>query len=292
MTLSFENAGIFEGGEFASEYTVFINGRNVVINDSRGLHNVPPGRIDVYLKRGDGHSLSDRVELDKLNEKIYGVRDTARQRMGNDFIKQLMEHPNECTPDLEGDILKYLSIYAKLHPEAEVYIAIPHVGNVNKILLWRWKRSTATLERVQEKGAYPIRFALVVGAGASYSLPKPNFGGQIQLRGHYNRLLTMFGLEYSSELFELVYIGIGGVLGKNAALGFGPRAYVRLGHFDHPQNGHGGEASLHLGATLPVAKKKEGRMRPLLDTDLQVGAAMGTQIMIQIGGSLGVGTTF
>ncbi|MBT3219112.1 MAG: hypothetical protein HN348_08480 [Proteobacteria bacterium] len=292
MTLSFENAGVFDGPTFASEYEVFINGRSVEINDNRGLHDVPPGRIDVYMKRSDGHSLSDRVELDKLNEKIYGVRDTARQRMGNDFIKQLMEHPNECTPDLSGDILKYLAIYAMLHPEAEVYIAIPELGNINKVLLWRWKRSTATLSRVLENGNYPIRFALVVGAGASYSLPKPNFGGKIELRGHYNRLLTMFGLEYTSELFELVYIGIGGVLGKNAALGFGPRAYLRLGHFDHAQNGHGGEASLHLGTTLQLAKKKRGRMRPLFDTDFQVGAAIGSQTMVQIGGSLGVGTTF
>lgn len=172
MTLSFQNAGEFDVAEFGGEYEVFINGLPKLISDPKGLIDVPAGRVDVYLKRTDGHSLSDKVTLDKLEGKVYGVRDSARQKMGDEFIRQLMVNPNECIPVLDGDILDYLSIYSKLHGKAMVYIAIPEGGSVNKVRLWRWVPESGTLQLVQDEvGGFPVRFAALIGTGMHFGTP-------------------------------------------------------------------------------------------------------------------------
>jgi hypothetical protein len=176
MNLSFEDAGQWNPEKFASNYIVYINGVARTITSSKALYEAPPGRVDVYMERTDGgHSLSDRIELDRLDEKIYGIRDTARQRMGGEFIDMLLEHPNECSPEVEGDILVYLAIYQKLHPDAEVYIAVAEGGSVNKVRLWRYKARQGTLERVQDNtGGFPVRFVALVGAGTIFSgIKKP-----------------------------------------------------------------------------------------------------------------------
>ncbi|MFT4621753.1 MAG: hypothetical protein ACI8PZ_000405, partial [Myxococcota bacterium] len=173
MTLSFEiEAMPFQAKSFATEYQVYINGIEVVVEDPNGLWLASPGRVDVYFSRDDGHSLSDRIELDKLSDKIYFVRDVARKRMGLDFKDQLMEHPNECIPPVDGEILTYLSIYQKLHPDAEVYIALAVGGSIapNKILLWRWDPVAGQLMKVQDDtGGFPVRFAMTVGTGLIFS---------------------------------------------------------------------------------------------------------------------------
>jgi hypothetical protein len=172
MTLSFESEGVpFDPKAFTGEYELFINGISLQINDVNGLYKASPGRVDVYFSRTDGHSLSDRIELDKLNDKIYFVRDVARKRMGLDFKDQLMDHPFECIPPIDGDILTYLSIYQKLHPTAEVYVALAKGGSVapNNIYLWRWDRPTALLMKVQNDNSFPVRFALTAGTGMVFS---------------------------------------------------------------------------------------------------------------------------
>jgi hypothetical protein len=239
MTLTFEEFGVFDAGDFAKEYEVFINGKDVIIDHAKGLWETPPGRVDVYLKRTDGHSISDRIELVKLGEKIYGVRATARLRMGNEFIDQLMEHPNECTPQVDGDILTFLAIYAKLHKDAEIYVAIPEGGSPNKVRLWRWKRHNGTLELVlDDTGGFPVRFVALMGAGFTFSglaASPPSVEGPgegvdpgttdtsglvsttdpeidltpagvpifYHLRGHYGRLMFAYGYEYSKNVTEL-----------------------------------------------------------------------------------------
>ena len=373
MTLSFEVEGsAFDAKSFASEYQLFINGIEEVIDDPNGLYLASPGRVDVYFARDDGHSLSDRIELDKLNDKIYFVRDVARKRMGLDFKDQLMEHPYECIPPIDGDILTYLSIYQKLHPQAEVYIALAVGGSIapNKILLWRWDPTSALLMKVQNDNSFPIRFAITAGTGmifngASYTAPPitkgvdagttetaslPTGGGtggagstatqaqdaakealtpevnpkpsgvpiMYHLRGHYNRLMFQFGLEYAQnitpagegenppeggpkwadkyqtnhkvgnedhelldadgnvilrerKLQRLVHFGVGFMLGKNAAIGFGPRAYFRTGWYNAP---HAVDLTVHAGyaAIAPWAKDKgeeiKDRVNPLIDFDL------------------------
>jgi hypothetical protein len=173
LTLSFDLDDLeFDPKAFATEYEVYVNGNLEVIKNPDGLLKVPLGRVDVYLKRADGHSLSDRIDLDRLTDKFYFVRRNAKKKMGLDFQDQLMTHPYECTPPLDGDILNYLSIYAKLHPQAEVYIAVPYAGSTapGRIFLWRWDRPNGTLVRVQDNtGGFPVRFAAVFSAGLVFS---------------------------------------------------------------------------------------------------------------------------
>ncbi len=231
MTLSFEQGGVWDARKFAGEYQVFINGREVVITDPNSLHKVPPGRVDIFLKRADGgFSISDRVQLDKLEGKVYFVRDVARKRMGIDLIDQLMKHPNECTPRVEGDILTDLAIYAMLHKGAEVYVAVPVAGDPTKVQIWRWNREAKTLTKVLDNtGGYPIRFAVLGGAGMQFSglaagepncTPNPIPGEpdictpappqlvpagipfHAQLRAHYGRLMVLFGGEFSPAISE------------------------------------------------------------------------------------------
>lgn len=168
MVLSFELEGRFDPKAFASEYQVFINGLEHTIASKDALRQIPPGRVDVYLARADGHSLSDSVQLNKLEDRAYFVRDVARKRMGKEFIDMLMLHPNECTPQLDGDILNYLSIYATLHPESEIYVGLAKGGSIasRNIYLWRWDRPTATLTRVfDQTGGFPVRFVAMAGTG-------------------------------------------------------------------------------------------------------------------------------
>lgn len=359
MTLSFEDAGDWDARKFATDYQVFINGLEVIVDDPRSLYEVPPGRVDVYLKRSDGHSISDRVELDKLDGKVYFVRDVARKRMGVDLIDQLMEHPNECSPRVEGDILTYISIYAQLHPDAGVYFAVPEAGNPNKVQLWRWNRETGALVKVLDPSAgFPVRFALLTGAGATFSganvtqqeptlptpdnpeptpppAPTPEFTPaglpiMFQLRAHYSRLMAVAGVEFSKSLTgepwedvfqtdgfdvendptdeenpnglkrrewsRLVYVGLGGVLMKNAATGLGPRGYVRVGWYNVP---HMLDVSAHGGLTIePTGDERDGRVKLLVDTDLFIGAMVPfsetnrEKAVLNFGLTAGVGLTF
>jgi hypothetical protein len=160
--------------------------------------------------------------------------------MGIDFIDQLMEHPNECQPEVDGDILNYLSIYAKLHPGADIYIAVPKGGSVasNRIFLWRWDRPTAVLRKVEDDtGGFPVRFAVHMGTGMIFSgvektdgdktnpeveltaEGEPNFDAAAaadalpeltpqpsavpflyELRGHYNRVMMGFSMQYAGDV--------------------------------------------------------------------------------------------
>lgn len=334
MTMAFEMEDQWDPKEFASEYEVFINGLPYIVSDPDSLLKVPPGRVDVYLKRSDGHSISDSIQLDKLDDKIYFVRDVARKKMGIDFIDQLMENPNLCNPEVDGDILTYLAIYAKLHPDAEIYIGVAEAGNPNKMLIWKYDRKTATIQKILDPtGGFPVRFAAYMGAGITFNgatvsepevtcedpldpttctqlPPAPTFGiGGIplwfQLRGHYGRLMIPFGIEYNAtaatddegnpqpylDLFQndgyetvtsggevayrermfsrLVYTGIGVVLGKDAAVGLGPRGFLRTGWYNVP---HMLDLTAHAGYTLQAPfDSNTGRVRFTLDADAFFG---------------------
>ena len=113
-----------------------------------------------------------KEERERLTEKYYFVVQNARKAMGLDFIDQLMQHPNECIPPLAGDILNYLSIYAKLHPGAEIYIVVPYAGSTapGRLFLWRWDRANGYLIRVEDNtGGFPVRFAALMGGGIGFS---------------------------------------------------------------------------------------------------------------------------
>ena len=231
LDLELENE--FDLEKFEEEYTVFLNGLAVAIDESAQVQ-IPLGVTDIYLKRNDtGSGLSERLSVDKFEDKAYFVRDVARKRMGLEFIDQLMLHPNECTPELDGDILNFLSIYAKLHNKAEIYIAVPVRGSANKIFIWRYDRTTATLQLVQGSGdQFPVHFAVLASGGLLYNTAAIGFDpdvdqgdasgvGQtgidatseaesrtdielnpamipvtLELRAHYNRLMVGWGWEF------------------------------------------------------------------------------------------------
>lgn len=349
MTLSFDLDGTeFEVADFIKEFQLFVNGNEEEMNNSDGLFEVPLGRADVYLKRTDGsHSLSDRVSTDRLTDGFYFVRGNARKKMGIDFQEQLMEHPYECIPALDGDILTYLSIYASLHPEAEVYIAVPKAGSTapGRIFLWRWDRAAGVLQRVADNtGGFPVRFSALFSTGVAFGTvdladPQPVdlaalASGQepgapltvpygvdsllpsaslvldgvpleVQLRGHYNRLMVGVGASFKVgtggadsfvDLYQtdgrlltetvdgtesavlrrravqrLVYAMVGGVLGRDASLGFGPRAYLRTGWTNAP---HAVDLTAHAGLTKVIGgdqSGRTGRVATLIDIDGFVG---------------------
>lgn len=229
LKIDFEPEGQdFDPDEFNKVYEVYLNGIVTEPSD-RGQMEVFFGRTDIYLKRKDsGHGLSERLEVTKLEDKIYFVQQTARKKMGIDFINQLFLHPNECTPALDGDILNYLAIYAKIHEKAEIYIAVPEDGNPNKTKVWRYDRPSATLQLVGGgNDGFPVRFAILGSVGIMYNAVTPSFDSTVstpedpttfdpvteaqnrggatlasayvpidfELRGHYNRLMVNLGVE-------------------------------------------------------------------------------------------------
>ncbi len=233
LKVDFEQENSFEE-DFNDNYEVRLNGLPVEL-DSNAQIDVFLGRTDIYLKRKDtGHGLSERLEVVKLKERIYFVRDVARKRMGEDFIEQLFLYKNECTPEVDGDILNYLAIYAKLHEKAEIYIAVPENGNPNRVYIWRYDRASAQLSLVGGGGdGFPVRFAFLFSAGLLYNgatvtytepssddLESIDAGDAVgvslgdatglvstdldpalipfnlELRGHYNRLMVNMGAEF------------------------------------------------------------------------------------------------
>lgn len=365
QVLSFDLNGIFDGPKFVEEYSVYVNGIEQTVGSPEGLFEVDLGITDIFLKRHDGSfSLSVRYERMSVDKDLDFPRQTAHKRMGLDLIDQLMENPYECIPDLAGDIVNYLAIYAKLHPEDDIYVAVPQFGSTSpgRIFLWRWDRSRSILKRVEDNtGGFPIRFAALVSAGVAFSgaqyadpdsaaiqeqlaSPPPTEGPDpkaqaaafaptltptlegipidYQLRGHFNRLMMGVGISLKVgttgqpfyDLFQtqhndvvaplkgddngintttpedggepvvfadreiitrqrniqrLVYALGGVMLGKDAAVGFGPRGYVRVGWYNVP---HAVDLTAHLGMTPkgPAAKKEDersGRVRLLLDVD-------------------------
>ncbi len=220
----------WDADAFAETYELLFNGLPVEPDENAQVP-VFLGRTDIYLKRLDtGHGLSERLEVTKLDDKFYPVMQNARKRMGIDFIDQLFLHPNECTPELDGDILNYLSIYAKLHGKSEVYIAVPQYGNPNKTWIWRYDRKSANLSLVGGAGDdFPVRFALLFSTGIIYNgavvtvdeqldeteaergnfVPEVDFdatAGELplnfELRAHYNRLMVNVGFEAAFNLSE------------------------------------------------------------------------------------------
>ncbi len=231
LAVDFQQEGVnFDPEWFNGTYEVRLNGI-VVEPDARGQLDVFLGRSDIYLKRKDtGHGLSERLEVTKLDNKIYFIRDVARKKVGKDFIDQLFLHKNECNPEIDDDILNYLAIYAKLHEKAEIYIAVAENGNPNKMWIWRYDRKAAQLKKVGGGlDTFPVRFAVVFSTGLLYNngtvgvdddfsdedslapadvaddsrfateLNPATIPFNFELRGHYNRLMVNMGAEFGYE---------------------------------------------------------------------------------------------
>ena len=224
MPLDFELENRFDLDEFGKRYQIFLNGLEVTPNKN-GQILVPLGRTDISLKTTDGgYGLSERLVVDKLEDKAFFVRDVARKSMGIDFIDKLMEHPNECSPELESRMHLYLSIYAKMHAEDEIYIVVPQEGKLSKLRIWRFDRRSSSLQLVGGgANSFPVRFSVVAASGSMFNtasvafapdftggdyntsdklddIGKASLGGEhipvnFELRLHYNRWMVAFGTE-------------------------------------------------------------------------------------------------
>lgn len=230
----FQRENKFDVEEFMKTYELYVNGIPME-PDGRGQIDLFLGRTDVYLKRLDtGHGLTERLVTVKLDEKSYFFMETARKRIGVDFINQLMLNKNDCIPEVDGDILTYLAIYQKMHPKADVYIAVPENGNPNKTWIWRYDKQAGILKSVGGgPDNFPVRFAFVFSSGimfngAAYSVGvdtnlddesslapdqlasnrvsdeldrnKAMVPFNFELRGHYNRLMVNMGGEWALSL--------------------------------------------------------------------------------------------
>ncbi len=241
--LDYEFEDRFEPTVFNKNYEIRINGLPTPLDNNAQMPGYL-GRTDVYLKRKDsGHSLTERLEVVKLDEKIYFIREHARKRMGVDFIDQLFLHKNECIAEVDGDILNYLAIYQKMHPQAEIYVAVPEKGIANRVWIWRYVRDAAHLRMVAGAGdGFPVRFAFVFSPGVMFNGGAVNVDDDVadedsisptgsavesrfdktlknafipfnfEWRAHYNRLMVDMGVEFglntakNSNWMERYYI--------------------------------------------------------------------------------------
>ena len=225
--LDFEQENVYNPELFNEAYEVLINGLPVEL-DQNARTDLFLGRNDVYLKRKDtGHGLSERLALTNIEDKAYFIRDTARKRMGIEFIDQLFLDPYACLPALDGDILNYLAIYQKLHEKADLYIAVPEKGSPNAVFIWKYDPERAQLTFISGgKDSFPVRFAFLFSTGLLYNGATPTVDANVEdesslapgdvantnrlavdkepamvpfdfeLRGHYNRLMVNFGAEW------------------------------------------------------------------------------------------------
>ena len=230
MPLDFELENRFDLDDFGKRYQIFLNGLETVPNKN-GQILVPLGRTDISLKTTDGgYGLSERLVVDKLEDKAFFVRDVARKSMGIDFIDKLMEHPNECSPELERRMHLYLSIYAKMHVEDDIYIVVPEEGKLSKLRIWRFDRRSSSLQLVGGGSeSFPVRFSVIAASGSMFNTATVEFdptvtgddviamgssldekagaslGGEhipvnFELRLHYNRWMAAFGVELGVHL--------------------------------------------------------------------------------------------
>ena len=227
LKLDFEQGDQFNADEFNKSYEVLINGLPMA-PDNNAQIDIFLGRTDVYLKRKDtGHGLSERFDVTKLESKNLFIRDIAQKKMGIEFIDQLFLNPNECIPELDGDILNFLAIYQKLHTKADIFVVVPEGGNPNKVWVWRYDRSSAMLRNINAANDdFPVRFALLFSSGIHWNPGVPSVDSDVsdesslspnaianrnrldpnldpavvpfnfELRGHYNRLMINMGAEF------------------------------------------------------------------------------------------------
>jgi hypothetical protein len=171
VPVAFHLGGRFDAEAFADEHVVVINGREHVVPRD-GVVRVPRGRIDVFLRRDDGFGLSDRVEILRLDDRPWFVRETAAQHVGFELVGALRAYPGSCLPEVGAAARAALATYAALHPASELYLALPSPGGAapGDLGLWRWVPEDASLLAHHEARApSPVRWVLTASAGAGVS---------------------------------------------------------------------------------------------------------------------------
>ena len=237
LKLSFDDReGQFNQTAFADEFELYINGLLVEIDNPEGVVEVPLGRVDLHLIRPDnGYALSERLETDRPTEKQTFVLQNAWNSL--DLQDQLLKFPNECNPPIPDNILSDLNIYAMLHPDDDIYLAVPDNGETaaDRIIIWRWDRISRQLSLVHNNGAkFPVHF-VVIGSTGVASSTYSNDPVAFPLPGE-NRLqvldkvlpdlsLALEGVPFSGQLrlhYERLMVGVGAqiMIGENGAGSF------------------------------------------------------------------------
>lgn len=131
---------VFDSVAFAKQYTLTIDGLEVLITNRDGIVEVPPGRADVSLTAVDGPGMSERIEVSDLRGKIYFVRNQAHRDIAFELIQQLMEDRYECSPRIDDELRTHLAVYQQLFPDTDLYVTVPERGNTtrSRLRLWRW----------------------------------------------------------------------------------------------------------------------------------------------------------
>jgi hypothetical protein len=76
-----------------------------------------------------------------------------------------------------------------------------------------------------------------------------------------------------------VYMGVGGVFGRDAGIGFGPRLQWRNGYTNLP---HAWQSTMHFGwAVQPPIGDFSKRFRPMVDADLRGGFSLAAMNSVQ-----------
>ena len=66
---------------------------------------------------------------------------------GTPFIDVLMEHPNECVPEMTPEMQALLAADAEASPETDLYVGL-RMGGTGGAYLWRWDAEQASLTRI------------------------------------------------------------------------------------------------------------------------------------------------
>jgi len=83
------------------------------------------------------------VKQKKFKDDVLGrthSADPVLVRAGTEyggFIDTLMEHPNECTPEMTPEMIETLKADAANAPDTDLYLAV-RVPNVKSTYMWRW----------------------------------------------------------------------------------------------------------------------------------------------------------
>ncbi|MCB9663059.1 MAG: hypothetical protein H6732_03025 [Alphaproteobacteria bacterium] len=208
LPLALQVDGRFDPEAFAREHpAVVVNGLPREV-DASGRLLVPRGRVDVLLARPAGaQGLSERVEVWRLDDRVWFLREAAREAVGEALAAPLLAVPGDRCPDVPAAQAAALGVLAALHPGDDLFVAIPERDRPDRPRLWAWHRAEGRLHAVLDVDrGFPVRFAALVQVGARFGagLAPPSGAASVEdlvavtpesvpvglaLRGHLGRLV-------------------------------------------------------------------------------------------------------
>ncbi len=109
------------------------------------VSDAPARVLHVHWPNGKTKSLPSK-SLTSLNRSKPQV-EIAGDGFDAAFIDTIMEHPNECTPEMTKEMVSTLEAEATKTPDADIYVAIMANKRMGPYL-WRWDEELGALSRV------------------------------------------------------------------------------------------------------------------------------------------------